>query len=56
MINYQGVRIKLTNTQLNNLNSASKKNTGTILKINKKIVENEIYTNGWLLDYEYIKL
>ena len=25
MINYQGVRIKLTNTQLNNLNSASKK-------------------------------
>ena len=57
MINYQGVRIKLTNTQLNNLNSASKKkNTGTILKINKKNVENEIYTNGWLLDYEYIKL
>ena len=55
MINYQGVRIKLTNTQLNNLNSLSKKNTGTILKINKKNVENEIYTNGWLLDYEYIK-
>ena len=32
MANYQEVRIKLTNTQLNKLKSAAKNKTGTILK------------------------
>ena len=34
MVNYQ--EVKLTNTQINNLKSAAKNKTGTILRINKK--------------------
>ena len=36
MASYQEVRVKLTNTQLNKLKSASKNKTRTILRINKK--------------------
>ena len=36
MVNYQEVRVKLTNTQLNKLNFAAKIKTGTILRLNKK--------------------
>ena len=41
MVNYQEARVKLTNTQLNKLKSAAKNKTGTILRPNKKNVENE---------------
>ena len=41
MVNYQEARVKLTNTQLNKLKSAAKNKTGTILRSNKKNVENE---------------
>ena len=41
MANYQEVRVKLTNTQLNKLKSAAKNKTGTILRINKKNFEDE---------------
>ena len=36
MANYQEVRVKLTNMQLNKLKSAVKNKTGTILRLNKK--------------------
>ena len=36
MTNYQEARVKLTNTQLNKLKSATKIKTQTILKLNKK--------------------
>ena len=36
MTNYQEVRVKLTNTQVNKLKPAAKKKTGTTLTINKK--------------------
>ena len=36
MANYQEARVKLTNTQLNKLKSATKIKTQTILKLNKK--------------------
>ena len=38
---YQEVRVKLTNTQLNKLQSPGKNKTGTILRSNKNNVENE---------------
>ena len=38
MVNYQEARIKLTNTQLK---SAVKNKTGTILRINKKNLQDE---------------
>ena len=41
MANYHEARVKLTNTQLNKLNSARKSKTGTILKSNKKNFEDE---------------
>ena len=41
MANYQEAIVKLTNTQLNKLKSAAKSNTGTTLKITKKIFQNE---------------
>ena len=38
--NYQEARVKLTNTQLKKLKSATtKKKTGTILRVNKKNFE-----------------
>ena len=41
MTNYQEARFKLTNTQLNQLKSAAKNKTGTILRLNKKNLEDE---------------
>ena len=41
MGNYQTTRVKLTNTQLNKLNSAGKNKTGTILSLNKKNFQDE---------------
>ena len=41
MANYQEVRVTLTNTQLNKLKSAAKNKTGTILRLNKKNVQDE---------------
>ena len=35
------MRVKLTNTQSNKLKSAAKNKTGTILRLNKKNVEDE---------------
>ena len=39
MANYQQARVKLTNTQLNKLKSAAKNQTGTILRLNQKKLE-----------------
>ena len=36
MVNYQEARVKLSNTQLNKLKSATKNNTGTALRITRK--------------------
>ena len=41
MENYQGARVKVTNTQLNKFKSAAKNNTRTILKTNKKNFQDE---------------
>ena len=41
MANYQEVKVKLTNTQLNKLKSAVKNKTGTILRLNQKNFEDE---------------
>ena len=41
MINYQGARVKLTNTQLNKLKPAAKNKAETILRFNKKTFEDE---------------
>ena len=41
MANYQEVRVKLTNTQLNKLKSAAKSKTRTILRFSKKNFEDE---------------
>ena len=41
MANYQEARVKLTNTQLNKFKSAAKNKTGTILRLNKRNVEDE---------------
>ena len=41
MANYQEAKVKLTYTQLNKLKPAAKNNTGTILRINKKSVQDE---------------
>ena len=40
MANYQEVRVKLKNTQLNKLKSAAKSKKGTILRLNNKNFEN----------------
>ena len=41
MENYQDERVKLTNTQLTKLKSASKKRTGAILRLNTKNFEDK---------------
>ena len=41
MTNYQEARVTLTNTKLNKLKFATKNNTGTILRINKKNFHDE---------------
>ena len=40
MVNYEEVRVKLTNTQLNKLKSAVKNKTGTTLRITKNCLMN----------------
>ena len=42
MTNYQEARVKLTNTQLNKLESAAKNRTGPILRINNKNFQDEV--------------
>ena len=39
---YQKARVKLTNTQLNKLNSEVKNKTGTISRINKNFKDEEL--------------
>ena len=41
MANYQQVRVKVINTQLNKLRSVAKNKAGTILIVNKKNFEDE---------------
>ena len=41
MANYREARVKLTNTKLNKLKPAPRNKTGTILRINKKNVQDE---------------
>ena len=41
MTNYQEARVKLTNTQLSKLKSATKNKTGAILRLNKKNFDDE---------------
>ena len=41
MANYQEARVKLTNTQLNELKSVAKNKTGTILRLKKKNFQDE---------------
>ena len=45
MVNYLEARVKLTNTQLNKLKSASKNKAGAILRINKKNVQDEAFSH-----------
>ena len=45
MVNYLRARVKLTNTQLNKLKSASKNKAGAILRINKKNVQDEAFSH-----------
>ena len=45
MANYQEVRVKLTNTQLNKLKSEVKNKTGTTLRVNKKSFEDDHHMN-----------
>ena len=49
MANYQKARVKLTNTQLSKLNSAAKKKTRTMLRLNKKNVEDEEFPHVLIL-------
>ena len=41
MANYQEARVKLTNTQVNELKSVAKNKTGTILRLKKKNFQDE---------------
>ena len=41
MANYQEMRVKLTNTQLNKLKSTAKNKKGTISRLNKKNFQDE---------------
>ena len=41
MLSYQKARVKLTNTQLNKLQSAAKNKTGTTLRLSKRNFEDE---------------
>ena len=45
MVNYQEVRVKPTNTQLNKSNSAAKNKTVTIVRLNKKNFEDDELTH-----------
>ena len=45
MVNYEGGRIKLINTQLNKLRFVGKNKTGTTLSIGKKTFKMKFYKN-----------
>ena len=49
MVNYEEGNIKLKNTQLNELKSAAKDKTGTVLRINKKNFQDEEFLHEWFL-------
>ena len=49
MTNYQEARFKLTDKQLNKLKSLAKNKTGTMLRLNKKIIEDEELSHEWFL-------
>ena len=49
MANYQEARLKLTYTQLNILKSEAKNKTGTILRLNKKKLEDEELPHDFFL-------
>ena len=49
MENYQKVRVKLTNTQLNKLRSAAKNKTETMLRLNNKKIEDEKLSHEFFL-------
>lgn len=49
MVNYEDVRVKLTNIQLNKLKSEAKNLIGTTLKISKKIFLSEELPHELLL-------
>ena len=49
MTNYQEARFKLTNKQLNKLKSLAKNKTGKLLRLNKKIIEDEEFSHEWFL-------
>ena len=48
-MNYQEVRVKLINTQLNKLKVAAKNKTRTILRTKKKNFEDEELPHNWFL-------
>lgn len=47
--NYEGTRVKLTNTRLNKLKSAAKTETKTTLRITKKKLQDEEFPNDLFL-------
>ena len=47
--NYQKARVKVTTTKLSKLKSAAKNNTETILRLNKKIFEDDELPHEWFL-------
>ena len=49
MVNYQEVKVKLRNKQLNKLKSAGKNKRETILRLNKKNFEDEELRHGIFL-------
>ena len=49
MANYEEIRVKLTNTQLNKLKSAAKIKTETILRITKKNFQEEEFPHELFL-------
>ena len=56
LTNYQEARVKVANTQLNNLKSAAKIKTRTILRLNKKNVEDEnAFANNMSTDIKLSK-
>ena len=46
MTNYQEVKVKLTNTQLNKLKSSAENRTETILRLNKKNCQDEEFISN----------
>ena len=49
MTSYQEARVKLTNTQLNNLKNSTKNKAGTIIRLYKKNLEDKELTHDLVL-------